>query len=82
MFQNQKRCGCCGNPVDDRTAEQHDGLCQGCAADFDECVLTLSMDKVFKDLSDWQLNCRLRSIGREFHRDPEDVRRLVWEIEE
>ena len=74
-------CKRCGKPVDDEHAEQNDGLCLDCAADFNECVLDLSMDKELEDLSDWQLNRRLRSIGWEFHFNPEDVRELVWEIE-
>lgn len=81
MFQPQNRCSCCGNPVDDETVEQNDGLCQECAADFDECVLDLSIDKEIKDLSDWQFERQLRWIGWEYHRDPEYVRQLVWEIE-
>lgn len=81
MFQNQKRCGCCGNPVDNETAKQNNGLCQDCAAKFDEYVLDLSIDKMLKDLSDWQLERQLRRIGWIFHLDPEYVRQIVWEIE-
>ena len=75
-------CKRCGIPVANGLAEQNDGLCQNCAADFDECVLTLSMDKELKDLSDWQYNRELKRIGWEFHTDPEIVRQRIWEIED
>lgn len=77
----KNHCKHCGNPVDDEHAEQNAGLCLDCAADFDECVLDLSVDKKLKDLSDWQLECQLRRIGWEFHCDSEYVRQRIWEIE-
>ena len=74
-------CKKCGNPVDTRFSEQNDGLCQNCAAKYDDCVLDLSIKRTF-GLPDWPFFFECKQIGWAFHIAPEIVRDYVVEIEE
>ena len=74
-------CKICGSPVDVGFAERNDGLCECCSAKYDECVLDLSIQRMF-GLPDWPFIFDCKQIGWHFNIDPENVREDVIEIEE
>ena len=74
-------CKICGSPIDAGTAEKNDGLCENCSADFDDCVLDLSIERTF-GLPDWPFLLNCKQIGCAFHIAPDNVSDDVVEIEE
>lgn len=74
-------CKKCKTPIDAGIAERNDGLCECCSAKYDECVLDLSIQRMF-GLPDWPFFFECKQIGWAFHIDSEIVREDVIEIEE
>lgn len=58
----------------------NDGLCPECAAEFEECVLDISIANQIESLSDFDLFLRCFDVGFEFYVATEIVRDCVAEI--
>lgn len=79
---NNNCCRKCGkNPVVHGIAAWHDLLCSDCAAEFDDCVLDLSIKRSF-GLPDWPFILECKLIGWHFRIDSEIVRDYVVKIAE
>ncbi len=81
MNNNNHICARCGKHQETTPSEYAwDVFCNSCFDEFKRHTLELAVVK--KNLSDWQYDCQLRRIGREFCLDPESVRAYIWSFED